>query len=167
MSTVRCSIPHTTWRCPLPSQSNSTYIQGVFFTGSPPKSTDKLIWAGLGVSRKIYVNVDSPNLGFPYFNFLQWKKHPVSLHCYIHPRWRLLLLNCGWHRVCQDWSGCANISALTTPPSFFPDEKLLPLYQSERREPAIQMEISLPQSALIPSICRYFDGIFGFPHFWL
>ena len=31
----------------------------------------------LGVSRKIYVNVDSPNLGFPYFNFLgeaQWKK---------------------------------------------------------------------------------------------
>ena len=31
----------------------------------------------LGVSRTIYVNVDSPNLGFPYFNFLgeaQWKK---------------------------------------------------------------------------------------------
>ena len=30
----------------------------------------------------IYVNVDSPNLGFPYFNFLggyQWKKkHPVN-----------------------------------------------------------------------------------------
>ena len=27
----------------------------------------------------IYVNVDSPNLGFPYFNFLeeaQWKKSP-------------------------------------------------------------------------------------------
>ena len=24
----------------------------------------------LGVSRPIYVNVDSPNLGFPYFNFL-------------------------------------------------------------------------------------------------
>ena len=24
----------------------------------------------LGVSRTIYVNVDSPNLGFPYFNFL-------------------------------------------------------------------------------------------------
>ena len=34
----------------------------------------------LGVSRPIYVNVDSPNLGFPYFNFLggyQLKKHPV------------------------------------------------------------------------------------------
>ena len=30
----------------------------------------------LGVSRPIYVNVDSPNLGFPYFNLLgvyQWK----------------------------------------------------------------------------------------------
>ena len=25
---------------------------------------------GLGVSRPIYVDVDSPNLGFPYFNFL-------------------------------------------------------------------------------------------------
>ena len=34
----------------------------------------------LGVSRPIYVAVDSPNLGFPYFNFLggyQLKKHPV------------------------------------------------------------------------------------------
>ena len=33
----------------------------------------------LGVFRPIYVNVDSPNLGFPYFNFLggyQWKKSP-------------------------------------------------------------------------------------------
>ena len=33
-------------------------------------STNKLIKARLGVSRPIYVNVDSPNLGFPYFNFL-------------------------------------------------------------------------------------------------
>ena len=50
-----------------------------FFTGTPPKSTKKLIWARLGVSRPIYVNVDSPNLGFPYFNFLggyQLKKTP-------------------------------------------------------------------------------------------
>ena len=34
----------------------------------------------LGISRTIYVNVDSPNLGFTYFNFLggyQLKKHPV------------------------------------------------------------------------------------------
>ena len=33
----------------------------------------------LGVSRPIYVNVDSPNLGFPYFiGGYQWsKKHPV------------------------------------------------------------------------------------------
>ena len=33
----------------------------------------------IGVSRPIYVNVDTPNLGFPYFNFLGYhlKKHPV------------------------------------------------------------------------------------------
>ena len=52
---------------------NLTNVQGVFFfTGTPPKvqSTKKLIKARLGVSRLIYVNVDSPNLGFPYFNFL-------------------------------------------------------------------------------------------------
>ena len=30
-------------------------------------SIKKLINARLGVSRPIYVNVDSPNLGFPYF----------------------------------------------------------------------------------------------------
>ena len=44
------------------------------------QSTKKLIYAGLGVSRTIYVNVDSPNLGFPYFNILgeaQCKKHPL------------------------------------------------------------------------------------------
>ena len=58
-------------------------IQGVFLTGTPPKSsknTKKLILAGLGVSKPIYVNVDSPNLGFPYFNFVggyQLKKYPV------------------------------------------------------------------------------------------
>ena len=46
----------------------------------PPEkvpSTEKLIWARLGVSRTIYVNVDSPNLGFPYLNpvsgALAWK----------------------------------------------------------------------------------------------
>ena len=34
----------------------------------------------LGESRPIYANVGTPNLGFPYFNFLggyQLKKHPV------------------------------------------------------------------------------------------
>ena len=41
-----------------------------FLTDTPPKSTNKLILARLGVSRPIYVNVDSPNLGFPYFNLL-------------------------------------------------------------------------------------------------
>ena len=35
-------------------------------------STNKLIWARLGVSRPIYVNVDSPSLGLPY--------HPVYHH---------------------------------------------------------------------------------------
>ena len=30
----------------------------------------KFFWARLGVSKTIYVNVDSPNLGFTYFNFL-------------------------------------------------------------------------------------------------
>ena len=53
-----------------------------FSLGLPLKSvsTEKLIKARLGVSRTIYVNVDSPNLGFPYFNFLgeaQCKKRPV------------------------------------------------------------------------------------------
>ena len=44
----------------------------------------------LGVSRPIYVNIDSPKLGFPYFNFLggyQWeKKHPVPPICHISPQ---------------------------------------------------------------------------------
>ena len=54
----------------------------VFFSLVPPlkvRSTKK-IQARLGVSRPIYVYVDSPNLGFQYFNFLggyQLKKHPV------------------------------------------------------------------------------------------
>ena len=42
-------------------------------------STEKLILARLGVSRTNYVNVDSPNLGFTYFNLLggyQLKKTP-------------------------------------------------------------------------------------------
>ena len=48
-----------------------------FFHWYPPKtfrlkvpSTKKDIWARLGVSRPMYVNVDSPNLGFQYFYFL-------------------------------------------------------------------------------------------------
>ena len=48
-------------------------IQGIHISLVPPlkvQGTKKLIWARLGVSRPIYVNVDSPNLGFPYFNFL-------------------------------------------------------------------------------------------------
>ena len=47
-------------------------LQGVFSLVLPLKvqSTNKLIKTRLGLSRPIYVNVDSPNLGFPYFNFL-------------------------------------------------------------------------------------------------
>ena len=60
-------------------------IQGDFFTGTPLKvpSTEKLIWTRLGVSWPIYANVDSPNLGFPYFYLLGGyqrgtsEKHPV------------------------------------------------------------------------------------------
>ena len=62
----------------------------VFFSLVPPQtvpSSKKLILARLGVSRPIYVNVDSPNLGFPYLDFLggyRWKKkHPVCQHPHI------------------------------------------------------------------------------------
>ena len=41
-------------------------IQGVFLTST---STKKLIQARLGVSRTIYANVDTPNLGFTYVFF--------------------------------------------------------------------------------------------------
>ena len=48
------------------------YVQGVFSTGTPLKSSKykKFNLGWLGVSRPIYVNVDTPNLGFPFFNFL-------------------------------------------------------------------------------------------------
>ena len=41
----------------------------IFLTGTPPKKSkyNKVNLDRLGVSRPIYVNVDSPNLGFPYF----------------------------------------------------------------------------------------------------
>ena len=60
-------------------------IYRVFFTLVPPLKSSKYKQVNLGrlgVSSPIYVNVDSPNLGFPYFNFLrgyQRKKHPVLL----------------------------------------------------------------------------------------
>ena len=41
----------------------------IFVTGPPLKSTKKLIWASLGVSRPICVNVDSLNPGFLYLIF--------------------------------------------------------------------------------------------------
>ena len=48
-------------------KKNSPRNTGCFFTGPPLKvqSTKRL-----GLSRMIYVNEDSPYLGFPYFNFL-------------------------------------------------------------------------------------------------
>ena len=60
-------LAHLQW---TPVADRSVSYRVIFFTGTPLKSTEKLIWARLGVSRPIYVNVDSPNLGFPYFNFL-------------------------------------------------------------------------------------------------
>ena len=54
-------------------QGDESNVQGDFFTGTPPLKvliTEKFIKARLGVSRTIYVNLDSPLLGFPYFNFL-------------------------------------------------------------------------------------------------
>ena len=73
-----------------------------------------------GVSWTIYVNVDSPNLGFPYFNFLggyKWKNHPVSIIsvvfvCLFRASWVILsgvalIICCGnlkqlwWHSSIQ------------------------------------------------------------------
>ena len=89
-------LPLTDWHCSIEHFKQQSYLQDwmrwdwlgytrCFFTlGLPLKvhSTNKLILARLGVSRTIYVNVDSPNLGFPYFNFLgetQCKKTPCML----------------------------------------------------------------------------------------
>ena len=55
--------------CACNSQIDDKFHTGCFFTGTPPKSSKYKI-VNPGVSRPIYVNVDSPNLGFPYFNFL-------------------------------------------------------------------------------------------------
>ena len=50
--------------------------------------TEKLIKAMLGVSRTIYVNVDSPNLGFPYYYFLGATSEKTTLyHSIYHFRW--------------------------------------------------------------------------------
>ena len=35
------------------------------------QGTDKFIYARLGVSRTNYINVDSPIIGFSYFDFLE------------------------------------------------------------------------------------------------
>ena len=59
---------------------SNKFFQQIWLPKTYRVHTEKLILARLGVSRTIYVNVDSPNLGFPYFNFLggtSEKKHPV------------------------------------------------------------------------------------------
>ena len=83
-----------------------------FFTlGLPLKvpSTKKLIWARLGVSRTIYANVDSPNLGFPYFNVFgdpQCKNHPVYVQGMVN---RECNIGCETQRVIYR-RHCAHIS---------------------------------------------------------
>ena len=60
----------------------------------------------------IYVNVDSPNLGFPYFNFLggaQCKKHPV------YKRTRSTLHRPSWSNTIGFWCCCNN--TCRNPPS--------------------------------------------------
>ena len=79
----QCPEMSQVWKTrPTKSKGGQAYT-GCFFSLVPPlkvPSTKKLIQARLGVSRPIYVNIDTPNLGFPYFNFLggyQLKKHPA------------------------------------------------------------------------------------------
>ena len=60
-----------------------SFYRVFFLTGTPPKSSKYKkvnLGRGIGVSRPTYVNVDTPNLGFPYFNFLggyQLKKNTL------------------------------------------------------------------------------------------
>ena len=71
------------WKCYCPNRHTSLEItaslnqaqlqfKGCFFIVPTYNvlSAEKLIQARLGVSRMIFVSVDSPSLGFPYFNFL-------------------------------------------------------------------------------------------------
>ena len=75
------------------------YTRCFFTLGLPLKvhSTNKLILARLGVSRTIYVNIDSPNLGFPYFNFLgeaQFKITPCITDCTYYRKAVLITADC-------------------------------------------------------------------------
>ena len=61
-------------------------IQGVFFVTVAPQSIEKLTLAMLGISRTIYVDVESPNLGFPYYNFLWERQSQKTPYIYcLHP----------------------------------------------------------------------------------
>ena len=92
-----------------------------FFTGPPPKSSKakKLIWARLGVSGTIYVNVVSPILGFQYLNFLgeaQWKKNSLYI-------WTFICVICLieiYSDICLYWIfyECHILLSISSPSSF-------------------------------------------------
>ena len=71
LSNTRLSHLWALWGCFVREgfDTVAAIVQGVLSLVSPLKvqSSKKLILARLGVSRLIYVNVDSPNLGFLYF----------------------------------------------------------------------------------------------------
>ena len=57
-------------------------IYRVIFSLVPPLkvlSSEKFIWAGLGVSGPIYDNVDFPNVGFPYELFRGVPRKKITL----------------------------------------------------------------------------------------
>ena len=62
-------------------QKGLTY--SVIFSLIPPfkvPSSEKMILARLGLSRKIYISADSPNLGFPFLGGTCEKDHPLWLY---------------------------------------------------------------------------------------
>ena len=67
------SLSNSNTKIQIQNTNTKIQMQGDPFSLVPPlkvPSTNKLIYARLGVSWPTYVNVDSPNLGFTYFNFL-------------------------------------------------------------------------------------------------
>ena len=65
-----CHLDFCSPNCHIFSRQMSQYSLYRVIFSLKVLSTDKLIQAAFGFSRLIYVNVDSPNLGFAYFNFL-------------------------------------------------------------------------------------------------
>ena len=73
LKTINPNIPTT---APLSRSGDPPSYRVFFYTGPPPKSSKykKLIWARLGVSWTIYVNVDSPLI---YVCLSKWRIHLV------------------------------------------------------------------------------------------